>query len=143
MEWLIGKLVGRVAVYTCAALLGVIVALSVGLAWQLSRLDKEVAAHTATKAKLTTAEADLTRTTMANTTWKATAEKLEADLAHANRENVRVAEEGRAALAAADRKRKAAQAELEAFKEVFSTRSASCRGALEAMEAACPELSDY
>lgn len=143
MEWLVGKLTGRVAVYACAALLGVVVVLLLGLAWQSSRLTDEVRNHAETAAERDTLKSDLERAATATATWKTTAEGLEASLAHANRENARIAEEGKAAVIAAERKRRAAQEELAAFKEVFSTRSASCRSALEAMEAACPELSDY
>lgn len=136
MIWLIEKLTGKAALYACAALLAVISSLSFALWWVRSDYRDEVAAHATTKATLTQAVS-------ANTAWAATTKELETKLERANRENLRVSEEGRAAVAAANRRAKAAQTELAAFHEVFANKTASCREALENMEESCPELRDY
>lgn len=143
MEWLVERLTGKVALYACATLLGIAALLAVGLGLQTTRYEDEVRSHADTQAKLGAVKADLEKAGEATKEWKETSETLEGKLAHANRENLRVVEEGQAALRAAQRRARQAEAELSAFREVFAAKTETCAAALVMMEESCPELRDY
>lgn len=139
LNWLTGK----VALYVCGILLALVASLSIGL-W-VRGVQLESARNAAQKwyqvAGSWKKAADTFK--QAGVSWRDAGKTLEAKLEHANRENLRVAKEGAAAVAAAEAKLAKAQQDFEDFDGRFQRRSLTCKQALSAMEASCSELSDY
>lgn len=139
----ISWLTGKVALYVCGALLGVVVVQAIAYTVQGTRLEWTQQARDGWKDAAGTYKKASEDNAKAANAWKAATQNIAAKLAHALTENLRVDKEAATAVATAEAKRIDAERTLDTFMDRFAKRTPTCAQALNQMEAVCGELSDY